>query len=183
MNRLTGFPKFPLTPGLTSRARRDMDFLAVSSRHLRVPGKTASPGVSDGTPGSVNLLQPTKDRETAMKQAEKTLSVVSIDEIWQTAMSRLRCLLALVAHGHEASFAFEEFFAMLAALPLTSSEFGLAGNRLNNARRYLHSAERGAANYELRLLERTLQGLADSQVNSSVAPRARRGARARRRSA
>jgi hypothetical protein len=101
-----------------------------------------------------------------MKRVEQTLSVVSIDEIWQTAMSRMRCLLALVTHGHEASFAFEEFFAMLAALPLSSSEFGLAGNRLNNARRYLHSAEWGAAIYELRLLERTLQGLADSQVES-----------------
>ena len=67
---------------------------------------------------------------------------------------------------------------MLAALPLSSSEFGLAGNRLNNARRYFQSAERGAARYELRLLERTLQSLADSQQNSCIAPRPRGGFRA-----
>jgi hypothetical protein len=106
-----------------------------------------------------------------------------MEEIWRTAMSRLRVLLALVAHGHEASFAFEEFFAMLAALPLSSSEFGIAGNRLNNARRYIYSAERGAARYELRLLERTLQSLADSQTNSCIEPRQRKRSHARGRSA
>ena len=112
-----------------------------------------------------------------MKTSQAT-SVVSIDEIWRTALSRLRCLTAQVAHGHEASFAFEEFFAMLAALPLSSDEFGLAGNRLNNARRYLQSAERGAAGYELRLLERTLQNLSEKQLNSDIAPRPCRGPRA-----
>jgi hypothetical protein len=117
-----------------------------------------------------------------MNKAESTLNVVSIDEIWQTAMSRLRRLQALVTHGREHAFAFEEFFAMLAALPLSSSEFGLAGNRLNNAQRYLHSAERGAAKYELELLERTLQNLADSQTKACAAPRAWRGLRVRRRS-
>ena len=41
---------------------------------------------------------------------------------------------------------------LLESLPLTTSEFSVAMNRLNNARRYLESDERGAARYELRLL-------------------------------
>ena len=41
---------------------------------------------------------------------------------------------------------------LLESLPLSTSEFGLATTRLNNARRYLESSERGAARYELRLL-------------------------------
>ena len=41
---------------------------------------------------------------------------------------------------------------LLESLPLTTSEFSVATNRLNNARRYLASNEHGAARYELRLL-------------------------------
>lgn len=41
---------------------------------------------------------------------------------------------------------------LLESLPLTTSEFSVATNRLNNARRYLESNERGAARYELGLL-------------------------------
>lgn len=41
---------------------------------------------------------------------------------------------------------------MLSALPLSTSEFTLAVNRLRNARRYLAANEPGAARFELRLL-------------------------------
>ena len=40
----------------------------------------------------------------------------------------------------------------LGSVPLDSREYGLAINRLRNARRYLNSAEFGAAKYELKLL-------------------------------
>lgn len=40
----------------------------------------------------------------------------------------------------------------LDGVPLDSEEYGLAINRLRNARRYLNSAEFGAAKYELKLL-------------------------------
>jgi hypothetical protein len=46
---------------------------------------------------------------------------------------------------------------ILEALPLTSTEFGLAINRLANARHYQESGEYGAACYELRLLRRSLE--------------------------
>ena len=46
---------------------------------------------------------------------------------------------------------------LLEAPPLTSAEFALAANRVANARRYVESAEYGAARYELRLLRRSLE--------------------------
>ena len=52
---------------------------------------------------------------------------------------------------------FEQLRLLLEALPLDSTEFGLAVNRLANARHYLESGEYGAARYELRLLRRSLE--------------------------
>jgi hypothetical protein len=46
---------------------------------------------------------------------------------------------------------------LLEALPLETTEFGRAVNRLANARHYLEAGERGAALYELRLLRRSLE--------------------------
>jgi hypothetical protein len=45
---------------------------------------------------------------------------------------------------------------LLQALPLDTTEFALAVNRLANARHYLESGEYGAARFELRLLRRSL---------------------------
>jgi hypothetical protein len=45
---------------------------------------------------------------------------------------------------------------LLEALPLDTREFGLAVNRLANARHYLESGEYGAVRYELRLLRRSI---------------------------
>ena len=52
---------------------------------------------------------------------------------------------------------FERLRLLLGALPLDTPEFGLAVNRLANARHYLESGEFGAALYELRLLRRSLE--------------------------
>jgi hypothetical protein len=51
---------------------------------------------------------------------------------------------------------FREAHKVLEALPLTTAEFATARNRLNNARTYLESGERGAALFELRLLRRSM---------------------------
>jgi hypothetical protein len=51
----------------------------------------------------------------------------------------------------------ERLRLLLEALPLDTTEFGLAVNRLANARHYLGSGEFGAARYELRLLRRSLE--------------------------
>ena len=52
---------------------------------------------------------------------------------------------------------FERLYLLLEVLPLDTTEFGLAVNRLANARHYLASGEYGAARYELRLLRRSLE--------------------------
>jgi hypothetical protein len=52
---------------------------------------------------------------------------------------------------------FERLRLLLEALPLDTTEFGLAVNRLANARHYMGSGEFGAARYELRLLRRSLE--------------------------
>ena len=52
---------------------------------------------------------------------------------------------------------FERLYLLLEVLPLDTTEFGLAVNRLANARHYLASGEYGAARYELRLLCRSLE--------------------------
>jgi hypothetical protein len=52
---------------------------------------------------------------------------------------------------------FERLRSLLEALPLDIPEFGLAVNRLANAQHYLVSGEFGAAQYELRLLRRSLE--------------------------
>jgi hypothetical protein len=60
--------------------------------------------------------------------------------------------------GHKDALAcFERLRRLLEALPLDSTEFALAVNRLANARHYLEIGEYGAARYELRLLRRSLK--------------------------
>ena len=66
-----------------------------------------------------------------------------------------QCLGQLMDHETEADLSngqLTEAAMLLESLPLSTSEFGLATNRLNNARRYMESNERGAARYELLLL-------------------------------
>jgi hypothetical protein len=46
---------------------------------------------------------------------------------------------------------FEELRRVLQALPLSTSEFGLALRRLSNAEHYFATGEQGAAQFELRM--------------------------------
>jgi hypothetical protein len=68
----------------------------------------------------------------------------------------LEGLLEQIAGDSALVVGFEDVRQLLEALPMASEEFGLAINRLANARHYLQSGEHGAARYELRLLRRTL---------------------------
>jgi hypothetical protein len=52
---------------------------------------------------------------------------------------------------------FERLRLLLEVLPLASTEFALAVNRLTNARHHLQVGEHGAARYELHLLRRNLK--------------------------
>jgi hypothetical protein len=59
--------------------------------------------------------------------------------------------------GEVSTPSFEQLRIRLEALPLDSTEFSLAANRLANAQHYLDCGEPGAARYELRLLRRSLR--------------------------
>ena len=63
-----------------------------------------------------------------------------------------------------------EASALLESLPLSTTEFGVATNRLHSVFRYLESGECGAARYELRLLTR---GLTSEPSGSPVRRRIR----------
>ena len=65
-------------------------------------------------------------------------------------------LLKEVASERRPVTGFEQVRQVLEALPLSSEEHCVAGNRLANAQRYLHAGEPGAARFELRLLRRGL---------------------------
>lgn len=51
----------------------------------------------------------------------------------------------------------QQLYETLESLPLARGDFGTATNRLRNAHRYLVSAERGAAGYELGMLANSLR--------------------------
>ena len=86
-----------------------------------------------------------------MSQGQKT-GVSSPDELRNLLA---QCLSPLMDQETDADLWKDQLTVaamLLESLPLSTSEFGLAMNRLNNARRYLKSNECGAARYELRLL-------------------------------
>jgi hypothetical protein len=73
--------------------------------------------------------------------------------------------------GQETDGEVDDLRILLETLPLSADEFGLACNRLTNAKRYLQSNEPGAAMWELNALKQQLQNRADAQPYE---PRARR---------
>ncbi len=72
-------------------------------------------------------------------------------DAYHTVSQRLEVLLNGNSAGnpHEVLIDIESF---LGSLPLATDEYGLAQNRIRNARRYYLAREVGAARYELRLL-------------------------------
>ena len=85
---------------------------------------------------------------------------VTIDDICRQAVDRIKALRTLLTQDTDSKDTFADVFSelrlILESLPLNTDEFGVAGNRLRNAARYLKSGERGAACYELNLLSRNL---------------------------
>ena len=76
----------------------------------------------------------------------------SVDELRKLAAFRLRLLMQTLSDTTRASDEIDNLRRIFESLPLNTAEFGLAKNRLRNARRYLSSDELGAARCELRLL-------------------------------
>jgi hypothetical protein len=75
-----------------------------------------------------------------------------LKERLQSAVRRLEGLAAHVRSGLADVADFHQAREGLAWLPLSTPEFALAVERLENARDYLLAGEQGAAGYELRLL-------------------------------
>ena len=79
----------------------------------------------------------------------------------------------LIHKVHQNNFAIKEVDQLedlFQTLPLASDDFGFAVNRLGNARRYLQSAETGAARWELNTLVNQLRTQANAKT---VEPRRR----------
>lgn len=87
----------------------------------------------------------------------------TVQELWHRLEWRLESLMrADQSHGSQLA-GLERVESLLHSLPLASGEFGVAQNRIQNARRYYQSSEIGAARYELHLLASSLrQRLTDS---------------------
>ena len=84
-----------------------------------------------------------------MSQFNTTLHSTFLDT-YHTVSRRLEDLLS----GKSGDSPYEDLIrieSFLDSLPLATDEYGLAQNRIRNARRYFQAREIGAARYELRL--------------------------------
>jgi hypothetical protein len=78
------------------------------------------------------------------------------DEAKDLLVRSLNQLVGQETDSHALTGKLTEASALLESLPLSTTEFGVATNRLQSVFRYLESGECGAASYELRLLTRGL---------------------------
>jgi hypothetical protein len=85
--------------------------------------------------------------------SQPRVATATFDEIRGQLVQNLHRLIHRPAvNGSGADDNLLDALAMLNALPLSTSEFGLAVSRLKNARRYYVAEETGAARFELQLL-------------------------------
>lgn len=96
-----------------------------------------------------------------MSRVER-LDTASPQDLLQRILAALMLLHKKVTDGRRTDGELDAIEGMLETIPLTSEEFGLALNRLRNARRYLASAERGAARWELKMMRKQLQLYAET---------------------
>ena len=82
--------------------------------------------------------------------------VVSLEHRYDVTRRRIRQLLTVLGQHRKVDGEFGDLSELLRSLPLASDQYAVASRRLANARRYLTVGERGAAEYELRLLEGSL---------------------------
>jgi hypothetical protein len=75
---------------------------------------------------------------------------------YQVTRRHIRQLLSLIHQHGTVNGQFGDISDLLTSLPLASDRHALAARHLANARRYLTAGERGASEYELRLLDGNL---------------------------
>ena len=98
--------------------------------------------------------------------------LVSTQEVHQRAIGNLVRLIRKLESGDDPSDDFPEVYQLLESLPMATGEFGLANNRLKNAKRYLQSREPGGARWELAALLDSLRRQKDA-VSAEPRPRRR----------
>lgn len=95
-------------------------------------------------------------QESSIKRIEPS-TYDSTEQLRHKVLDAVGKLRAEIRHVVDVPERIEWIQRLLESLPLSTSEFGLAMARLENAERYLISNERGAAMFELKLLEGNLQ--------------------------
>jgi hypothetical protein len=85
-------------------------------------------------------------------QSSETFATVTPTLIHQEFCQSADRLQTLIREDSEEFGDLQHLHDLLESLPLTSDEYGRASNHLRNANRYLASGERGAAQFELRML-------------------------------
>ena len=100
----------------------------------------------------------------------KKLAIATPDTIRHDLLMVVEVMLKNIDCGEDVIDDVLEVWQLIDALPLSTSEYALAGNRLRNTHRYLESNERGAARYELALLAGSLR----NGQSKSIAPKRRK---------
>ena len=100
-----------------------------------------------------------------MKTTKSRLNTTQ--DVYQLAVGNLVRLIRSLESGDDPSDDFPEVRQLLESLPMATGEFGLATNRLKNARRYLQSREPGGARWELAALLDSLRRENDAEITDS----------------
>jgi hypothetical protein len=117
--------------------------------------------------GNVFLPHTLLKHEEAMSHVHKALHTI-VPDAYHTVSQRLEDLVGTKA-GDDPHENLIDIASFLDSLPLATDEYGLAQNRIRNARRYYQAREVSAARYELRLLMCSLRRRFVDQV--AVEPR------------
>jgi len=98
----------------------------------------------------------------------------SLQEMFAPMLKLLGRLTQQLREGLSGDTELEDMRFLLETLPLTTEQFGLATNRIQNAYRYFKASERGAAKWELNALREQLRHQLELQDAEHV-PNRRRG--------
>ncbi len=92
------------------------------------------------------------------------LTIATLSSVFQPVLNALAGLTKKLGGDCAVDERVDHLHALMETLPLSSDDFGIACNRLGNARRYLRSNERGAARWELNALASQLRNQASAET-------------------
>jgi len=105
---------------------------------------------------------------------EQKQHATSLQDMFAPMLKLLTKLTQQLREGLSGNTELEDMRFLLETLPLTTEQFGLATNRIQNAYRYFKASERGAARWELDALRQQLKNQFDLQ-NAEHTPHRRGG--------